>query len=100
MEITFDSAPTIRSKVFRGLLENGGALKTSHVEKILRCSKPTALKEMEALAVLGVADKTEAAPDYGRPEHELRLAKKFEWFATAECNALRWGAKQAQGGNL
>jgi predicted transcriptional regulator len=99
LEVTFDSAPTIRSKVFRGLLEHGGTLKTSHVEKLLRCSKPTALKEMEALAVLGVADKTEADPEYGRPEHELRLAKKFEWFASDECKALRWQTKQTEGGN-
>jgi predicted transcriptional regulator len=99
LEVTFDSAPTIRSKVFRGLLEQGGTLKTSQVEKLLRCSKPTALREMEALAVLGVADKTEADPEYGRPEHELRLAEKFEWFATAERKALCWPSKQAQGGN-
>ena len=99
LEVTFDSAPTIRSKVFRGLLEQGGTLKTSQVEKLLRCSKPTALKEMEALAVLGVADKTEADPEYGRPEHELRLAKKFEWFATDERKALCWHTKQIEGGN-
>jgi hypothetical protein len=90
LEVTLDSAPTIRSKVFRGLLESGGVLKTSEVEKLLRCSKPTALKEMEALAVLGVAEATEAEPEYGRPEHELRLADKFQWFATDECEALRW----------
>jgi hypothetical protein len=99
LEVTFDSAPTIRSKVFRGLLEHGGTLKTSQVEKLLRCSKPTALKEMGALAVLGVADETEADPEYGRPEHELRLAKRFEWFATDERKALCWPSKQAQGGN-
>lgn len=99
LEVTFDSAPTIRSKVFRGLLEHDGTLKTSQVEKLLRCSKPTALKEMEALAVLGVADKTEADPEYGRPEHELRLAEKFEWFANDECKALCWQTKQTQGGN-
>jgi hypothetical protein len=60
------------------------------VEKLLRCSKPTALKEMEALTVLGVADKTEGDAEYGRPEHELRLAEKFQWFATDECKGLRW----------
>ncbi len=100
LEVTFDSAPTIRSKVFRGLLEHGGTIKTSEVERILRCSKPTALKEMEALAVLGVADKQEAAPDYGRPEYELRLASRFEWFATAERKTLCWPIKQAHRGNL
>ena len=90
LEVTFDSAPTIRSKVFRSLLEQNGTLKTSQVEKLLRCSKPTALKEMEALAVLGVADKTDGDAEYGRPEHELRLAEKFQWFATDECKGLRW----------
>jgi predicted transcriptional regulator len=90
LELTFDSAPTIRSKVFRNLLEQNGALKTSQVEKLLRCSKPTALKEMEALTVLGVTDKTEGDAECGRPEHELRLADKFQWFATNECQGLRW----------
>jgi len=99
LEVTFDSAPTIRSKVFRSLLEQNGTLKTGHVEKLLRCSKPTALKEMEALAVLGVAEKTEAEPEYGRPEHELRLAEKFQWSTTDECNGFRWLEKQAEGGN-
>ena len=90
LEVTFDSAPTIRSKVFRSLLEQNGTLKTAQVEKLLRCSKPTALKEMEALAVLGVADKTDGDAEYGRPEHELRLAEKFQWFLTDECKDLRW----------
>ena len=90
LEVTFDSAPTIRSKVFRSLLEHNGTLRTGQVETLLRCSKPTALKEMEALAVLGVAEKAEADPAYGRPEHELRLTEKFQWFTTDECKDLRW----------
>lgn len=90
LEVTFDSAPMIRSKVFRSLLEQNGTLKTGQIEKLLRCSKPTALKEMEALTVLGIADKTDGDAEYGRPEHELRLAEKFHWFATDECEGLRW----------
>jgi hypothetical protein len=88
LEITFDSASTIRSKVFRGLLEKGGTLKTAQVEKLLRCSNPTALKEMEALAVLGVADKTEPVP--GLSGQELKLSDEFQWFAGDECKTLRW----------
>ena len=99
LEVTFDSAPTIRSKVFRSLLEQNGTLKTGQVEKLLRCSKPTALKEMEALTVLGIADKTEGDSEYGRPEHELQVAEKFQWFAMDECRAFRWQYKQAQHGN-
>jgi hypothetical protein len=88
LEVTFDSASTIRSRVFRGLLENGGTLKTAQVEKLLRCSNPTALKEMEALAVLGVADKTEPVP--GLSGQELQLSDEFQWFASDECKSLRW----------
>jgi hypothetical protein len=101
LEVTFDSAPTIRAKVFRALIEAGGVLKTHHVEKLLRCSKPTALKEMEALAVLGVVDKTSEDPhNTGRPETEIVLSDKFAWFASKECQALRWVEQETQGGNL
>ena len=92
LEVTFDSAPMVRAKVFRGLLKNGGTLRTSEIEALLRCSKPTAHKEMEALSVLGVAYKVED-PDYGQPgqpEHELRLADKFQWFMSDECKSLQW----------
>jgi hypothetical protein len=88
LEVTFDSASTIRSKVFRGLLENDGTLKTAQVKKLLRCSNPTALKEMEALSVLGVADKTE--PVRGFSGQELQLSDEFQWFASDECKSLRW----------
>jgi len=91
LEVTFDSAPTSRSKVFRKLLEHGGKLKTSDVEEVLQCSKPTALKEMETLAALGVAKKMKAAPEKGRPQCELWLVEEFKWFATDECKALLWG---------
>src|SRR5215471_1281694 len=57
LNVTFDSAPTIRAKVFRRLIEAAGTLKTSAVVELLRCSEPTARKEMEALSVLGIADK-------------------------------------------
>jgi len=107
LEVAFDSAPTIRSKVFRGLLEHNGTLKTSQVERILRCSKPTALKEMEALAVLGIVEKIEVefeqpippqlqtqvealAVKEGRCEHAIRLVERFAWFGCDECKSLRW----------
>lgn len=100
LNVTFDSAPTIRAKVFRKLIDAGGVLLTSDVTKLLSCSAPTARKEMEALCVLGVTDKTkEADPDNGRPETEIVLAAKFGWFATDDCQRLRSGTA-TQGGNL
>ena len=61
LEITFDSAPPSRAKIFRHLIEKDGTLKTSDVVDLLRCSPPTARKEMEALSVLGVVDKFDVA---------------------------------------
>ena len=88
LEVTFDSAPTIRAKLFRGLIQTGGSLQTHEVEKLLRCSKPTALKEMEALAVLDVVEKTDAESDDGRPENRVTLKNKFSWFTSSECHEL------------
>jgi hypothetical protein len=90
LELTFDSAPMVRAKVFRGLLKNGGTLKTSEVEELLRCSNPTALKEMEALSVLGVADKEKTPLDSGQHGYDLLLADKFQWFMSDECKSLQW----------
>ena len=90
LEVTMDSAASVRSLLLRGLLEAGGTLRTTQVEQLLHCSKPTALKEMDALRVLAVAERTEAAPGDGRPELQINLAKKFSWFQSAECAALRW----------
>jgi hypothetical protein len=89
LDVTFDSAPTTRAKVFRALIERG-ALTTTDVVKLLRCSPPTARKEMEALAVLGVAERTDsyAKDEAGRPEIEITLDSRFEWFASPECKAL------------
>jgi hypothetical protein len=90
LEVTFDSPLRIRAKVFRGLLENGGTLTTAQVEKLLRCSTPTALKEMEVLSALGVADKVKVPQESGQPGFELLLAADFEWFKSGECRGLQW----------
>jgi len=88
LDLTFDSAPRTRAKVFRGLIESGGTLTTSEVENFLCCSKHTALKEMEALSILGVVEKTGIPGHEGRPETLINLKDKFEWFTSEECQAL------------
>ena len=47
LEITFNSAPPTRAKIFRLLIERGGTLSTSDVVDLLLCSPPTARKEMK-----------------------------------------------------
>src|SRR5262249_35310697 len=87
LDLTFDSAPTTRARVFRALIERG-TLNTSAVVKLLRCSAPTARKEMEALAVLGVAEKTTIPDKAGVPEHQITLDARFVWFTSPECQVL------------
>lgn len=55
---------------------------------------------MEALCVLGVADKSAGDQDEaGRPETQITLATRFAWFASADCKALMSGATDTEGGN-
>ena len=90
VELAIDSAPTIRAKLFRKLLENNGVMKTNIVESALNCSKPTALKEMEALKILGVCNQTQESDGLvGEPEKILHLSEDFHWFLTDECRLIR-----------
>jgi len=90
IEIAFDSTITTRSRLFRNLIEYDGEMKTSEVESILRCSTPTAHKEMETLRVLGVCSITENSDgEVGQPEKVLHLCDKFNWFLSDECRAIR-----------
>ena len=101
LDVTFDSAPTNRAKVIRGLIEAGGSLCTSDLAKLLGHSSPTALKEMEALSLLGIVDKTaEDQHEPGRPETQIKLVSGFDWFAGDECKRLRNGVTETHGGNL
>ena len=84
LEITFDSAPPSRAKIFRHLIKKDGTLKTSDVVDLLRCSSPTARKEMEALSVLGVVHKIDVANTT-----IITLAESFSWFTSEECSSLR-----------
>src|SRR4029453_16990658 len=83
IELTFDSASPIRSRVFRHLFKKNGTLNTLDVEKLLDCSPPTARKEMDALSALGVTDKFEISGITA-----ITLANEFEWFTTNECSEL------------
>jgi 5S rRNA maturation endonuclease (ribonuclease M5) len=83
IELTFDSASPIRSRVFRHLLKKSGTLNTTDVEKLLDCSPPTARKEMDALSALGVADKSEFSG-----VTTITLTSEFQWFTSDECSSL------------
>lgn len=58
---------------------------TSEVEEGLNCSKPTALKEMKTLQILGVCTLRESTGG----DNEISLSESFKWFLSDECRALR-----------
>lgn len=90
IELSIDSCSTIRAKLFRELINNNGTMKTSDVMNVLNCSRPTALKEMETLRILGVCHTTqESYGQIGGKEKELILLKEFEWFLGDECKQIR-----------
>jgi hypothetical protein len=90
IELILDSAPPIRAKLVRKLIEYGGTMKTRDVEKELECSKPTALKEMETLMLLKVCNITkESHGQVGEPEKEIHLLDEFSWFTSEESSSIR-----------
>lgn len=90
VELAVDSAPPIRAKLFRKLLENNGKMETSEVMAALNCSRPTALKEMEVMRILAVCDITQNGyGQVGEPEKTITLTHGFKWFLSDECRALR-----------
>lgn len=90
VELAIDSAPTTRANLFRELIDYGGTMTTSQIEKRLDCSKPTALKEMYTLEALGVCTLTELNNGKaGQPEGRITLCEDFEWFFSEECRRIR-----------
>ena len=90
IELAIDSAPPIRAKLFRKLLEKEGKMLTTQVEVVLECSKPTALKEMETLKLLGLAYiTTDDAKGLGEPGKIINLNPDFDWFLSEECKEIR-----------
>lgn len=95
VELCIDSAPTIRARLLRKLIEHNGIMKTNEVEIALQCSKPTALKEMETLKILKICYITQESDGYpGEPEKVIRLSKSFQWFLSDECNQIRGIARK------
>lgn len=91
--VALDSAPPDRSKIFKHLIKNEGHLSTNEIIAILNCSRPTALKRMEELALLEIVDTEgnmfdETENCGGRPEQMIILKEKYAWFTSEECKEL------------
>src|SRR3990167_5792470 len=87
IDVTFDSAPRIRTNLFRLLITNGGELLTNQVMASLSCSHTTAHREMEALKVLGLIEIDEGHGMTGQ-EKNMALKPEFKWFLSEEYKQL------------
>lgn len=93
-KVTIDSAPPNRAKIFKLLLENDGVLSTKKAMDKLKCSRPTALKEMQQLVVLAIVEtetELDVEQEYvlpGRPEQEITLKDEYAWFLSDECKGI------------
>lgn len=84
-----NSAQKFRTKLFRGVVGNNGVVTTSDVERILECSKPTAIEEMEKFRLLGIGYISDGSEDeVGRPEKQLSINSEFGWFISDECKRI------------
>ncbi|OGC59853.1 hypothetical protein A3A70_03055 [candidate division WWE3 bacterium RIFCSPLOWO2_01_FULL_42_11] len=88
IDVTFDSAPRIRTNLFRLLIDNAGELLTNQVMATLSCSHTTAHKEMQALKILGLVEIDEGHGMTGQ-EKCMNLKDSFKWFLSDECKGLR-----------
>ncbi|MBI2405333.1 hypothetical protein HYV22_04145, partial [Candidatus Gottesmanbacteria bacterium] len=96
LRIALDSAPPNRIKTFHSLLDNGGTISTNELIEKIKCSRPTALKEMEILKILELVEiEGDDEESVGRPEKVMKLKKDFEWFLSEECFKLRGREKPA-----
>jgi hypothetical protein len=91
IELSIDSAPTVRSGLFRALLKNSGVMTTTQVEQHLDRTKPIAIREMRILEELGVCKITASNNEgrVGNSEKQIKLEKDFEWFLSDEFRHIR-----------
>lgn len=93
IRVALDSAPPNRAKIFKHLIEKDGQMTTKEVIEKLECSRPTALKLMQELAILKIVDtdgnmEDESETFGGRPEQRMLLKEKYQWFISEECKKL------------
>lgn len=84
LRLALESGPYHRTRLFKALIKNKGKLDSEQVEGVLNCSRPTALKEMRHLAVLGMTKMFDYGEEYehigkSMDKSTILLQKKFKW---------------------
>ncbi|MEK7539608.1 MAG: bifunctional DNA primase/polymerase [Patescibacteria group bacterium] len=90
VELSMDSVITSRANLLSKIVERGGTMSTTDIEKELTCSKTTALKEMEIFTILGVCSMSRSTEGLiGGQEKEITLSEEFKWLLSEECRSIR-----------
>ncbi|MBV9179099.1 MAG: hypothetical protein JO297_18875, partial [Nitrososphaeraceae archaeon] len=94
IKIVLSTAHIDRVKIFDLLLNHNGVLNTNIIMQSLNVSKPTALKTMLELKVIGLVDKSEDVYDENvnnKVRHIYLNKERYGWFLTDDFRKLREG---------
>jgi hypothetical protein len=90
LEVAIDSPPTMRSKLFRKLLDMNGTMTRREIATAFDCTDTTVAKYVDELIDLGVCIQKPTLNDsVGRPEHCITLAERWKWFLGDQCKRIR-----------
>lgn len=83
VHVALSSAPRDRLDMLFFLIENNGKINTNQFMKDIEATRATALKNMELLSRLGIAEKAKE-PSLTKPLNVLKLKAYYNWFLTDE----------------
>ncbi len=90
--VTLSSASRERTTLFDTLLAHKGECTAADLMVAMNCSKPTALKTMKELNIIGLVDEYEKE-SRTKPEKAVILKNEFNWFLSDEFTRLRKGIR-------
>jgi hypothetical protein len=96
IKTVLSTAPVERVMIFDLLLNSNGELTASDIENFLNISKPTALRTMTELKILGLVNLTQES-ESSNSLKTIKLKKEFEWFLSGEFKRLRQGFVPEEG---
>lgn len=83
ISVSLSSASKERIELFRLLIDNKGKLDTEQFMELAQVSRATALKEMEHMKIIGLADKQEEEKNT-KPVMTVKLKPEYDWFLGSE----------------
>lgn len=91
IKTVLSTAPLERVLIFDLLLNTNGILTRPQIQDFLKISRPTTLKTMIALDVLGLVDFTKEEENNNNLPAKITLKKEFDWFLSDEFKKLSEG---------